>query len=243
MSFYYFDIETCIKGEKPNAEMDEIITIQYQKIDSKNGKTLGDLIILKSWESSEKEILENFLNTYEPMKLWNFIPVGVSLTQYDFIVLAKRAKKYDIKLKLTLLLKNPFIDIKSILVILNKGSFTGSSLENFTKKSKSGRNIKAHYENEMYDKIEYYIKAEAEAFIEFYQWISSSFPQFYEAQFPKSNPKILELTNLNSKRKCPKCGSSCLEKFDELRDGMGMEGMTEGQFTESLAGTWGTYYA
>ena len=41
--------------------------------------------------------------------------------------------------------------------------------------------------------------------------------------------------------KCPKCDSLLLEKFNELSDGMGIDGMTEGQLAEYLAGTWGTF--
>ena len=40
---------------------------------------------------------------------------------------------------------------------------------------------------------------------------------------------------------CPRCKSQLLEKFDELRDGMGIDGMTEGQLAEYLAGTWGSF--
>ena len=43
-------------------------------------------------------------------------------------------------------------------------------------------------------------------------------------------------------RLCPNCGSNKLEKFDELSEGMGIDGMTEGQYAEYLAGTWGTIY-
>jgi len=39
---------------------------------------------------------------------------------------------------------------------------------------------------------------------------------------------------------CPGCGSNKLEKFDEISEGMGIDGMTEGQLAEYLAGTWGT---
>ncbi len=43
-------------------------------------------------------------------------------------------------------------------------------------------------------------------------------------------------------RLCPNCGSDKLEKFDEFSEGMGIDGMTEGQYAEYLAGTWGTIY-
>lgn len=39
---------------------------------------------------------------------------------------------------------------------------------------------------------------------------------------------------------CPKCGSKNLSKFDELRDGMDGENMTDAQKSEYEAGNWGT---
>ncbi|MCX5718546.1 MAG: hypothetical protein NT055_01035 [Nitrospirae bacterium] len=56
MPEYYFDVETNATGEKPDIENDEILTIQYQRVSTKTGKPEGQLQILKSWESSEKEI-------------------------------------------------------------------------------------------------------------------------------------------------------------------------------------------
>ena len=41
---------------------------------------------------------------------------------------------------------------------------------------------------------------------------------------------------------CPYCGSDMIEKFDELGEGMGIDGMTEGQLAEYMAGNWGTLY-
>ncbi len=43
-------------------------------------------------------------------------------------------------------------------------------------------------------------------------------------------------------RECPNCRSDKLEKFDELSEGMGFDGMTEGEYAEYLAGTWGTIW-
>ena len=40
--------------------------------------------------------------------------------------------------------------------------------------------------------------------------------------------------------KCSNCGGNNFEKFDELNEGMGVDEMTEGQFAEYMAGTWGT---
>ena len=39
MAEYYFDIETYSPNEKPNPDTDKIITIQFQRIDLRTGKT------------------------------------------------------------------------------------------------------------------------------------------------------------------------------------------------------------
>ena len=54
--------------------------------------------------------------------------------------------------------------------------------------------------------------------------------------------KKLYIENNIPIRVCPNCGSDKIEKFDELSEGMGIDGMTEGQNAEYLAGTWGTFY-
>jgi hypothetical protein len=41
---------------------------------------------------------------------------------------------------------------------------------------------------------------------------------------------------------CPACGSRRLEKFDEIAAGMGIDGMSEGQLAEYMAGSWGSVY-
>jgi len=53
---FYFDMETT----GLDYDKDETITIQWQRL-GYAGEPIGKLNILKRWESSEKEILENFL--------------------------------------------------------------------------------------------------------------------------------------------------------------------------------------
>ena len=57
MASYYLDIETT--GLNP--KVDKIITIQFQQLDMNTGSPVGELIILKEWESSEKEMLKQFI--------------------------------------------------------------------------------------------------------------------------------------------------------------------------------------
>lgn len=152
MANYYFDIETY--GDKDKSPYDfEIITIQYQKIWQETGLPIDGepLTILKSWESSEEEIIKEFLKTSRLDDPFRFVPVGNRL-RYEFIVLSKRAKEYNIYSKLEDFLKHPYININSLLVILNKGSFKGSRFDTFTQKEGRGTDILALHENKDYAK-------------------------------------------------------------------------------------------
>ena len=238
-------METYSRSKSPDSTKDQIITIQYQRIDDRTGKPLGSLKILKSWESSEEQIIRDFLDVFQLDDQWNFIPLGCSLIQYDFFVLYYRAMQYNISIDANnFLRKHPFIDIKPILVILNKLKFKGSALHNFTGKKSSGANIFSLYENKKFDEIEQYIIEESEAFLDLFEWLFNSFPEFYFNNYIKTINKDFSNKNpeeINIGIQCPECGNPFLEKFDELRDGMGIDGMTEGQLAEYLAGTWGTY--
>ncbi len=86
MPDYYFDIETNPRMPKPDYKNDEILTIQFQRLDSRTGEKEGDLTIFKSWESSERDILERFYSIFNPEELWVFVPIGFNLS-FDFFSL------------------------------------------------------------------------------------------------------------------------------------------------------------
>ena len=73
MGTFYLDVETT--GLDP--AKDRIITIQFQELDRYTGEAVGELVILKEWESSEKEILKEFieksgiLDSYD----FSFVPI------------------------------------------------------------------------------------------------------------------------------------------------------------------------
>ncbi len=174
MPEYYFDIETNAKGGKPDIN-DEILTIQFQRLGTKTGEKEEELTILKSWESSEREILNDFYYIFKPDKLFNFIPIGDNLI-FDFFALHHRWKSISIDVPLkTLIYDHPCIDIKSILVILNGGSFKGASLKAFLGKP-GGVKVPEWYANGDYGAIEDYIRHEAEDFIQFYQQLKQEIP-------------------------------------------------------------------
>lgn len=173
MTDYYLNIETT----GTNVENDTILTIQYQQLDTKSGKTEGDLIILKSWDSSEKEILEEFLKIFDPREdHFSFIPIGKSL-HFVLTMLYNRWKKYGIDVSHTsLFYHTPHVDIKPIFTILNGGMHKGAGLNVITGKKNNGAVIHKLYANEDYKGIEDHIVENAETFINDYQYIKERIP-------------------------------------------------------------------
>jgi hypothetical protein len=176
MTEYYFDIETYSPGKYPNPQTDKIITFQFQEIDLRTGKPKGDLEIFKEWQSSEEHIVTEFYKRFfaDGLKVWDFIPVGNRLN-FEFRFLISKFDKYlGEKLTSNDLHSRPYIDLKTILVLLNGGNFKGSSLDKFSNKTQDGRVIKNYYENEQFNKIEEYIKNETESFLELLQKLISN---------------------------------------------------------------------
>ncbi|MFC2014738.1 hypothetical protein ACFLUP_01955 [Chloroflexota bacterium] len=176
MPDYYFDIETNPGGQKPDFANDEILTIQFQRINGRTGQKEGDLTVLKSWESSEKDILEQFHSVFSPEDVWNFVPVGCNLS-FDFFSLLYRWRRIGIEVEPKILFsQHPYIDIKSILVILNEGSFKGSNLGKFVGKRDSGLKVSEWYREKDYTRIQEYIEDEADRFIRLYQFFIQRLP-------------------------------------------------------------------
>jgi hypothetical protein len=166
---YYLDIETYSKGPKPNPLLDEIITIQFQQIDA-HGEPIGNLQILKGWESSEEQIVRRFYTRFiQNRGTWDFIPVGFNLN-FEFDFFESKIMKYIGRREPSFYSK-PYIDLKHLTILLNNGRFKGSSLRRFSAKQYDGSVIKEYYENKDYAAIERYIRNEAEAFIDLYRRI------------------------------------------------------------------------
>jgi DNA polymerase elongation subunit (family B) len=168
---YYFDIETYSPHEVPDPKTDKIITIQFQKIEIKTGKKVGELQILKEWEEGEEAIIKFIHKWFFKRNPWQFIPIGFNLN-FEWKFLSEKFKHYNLDtLELgDFLEKYPQIDLK-VLAVLKKGTFMGSSLSYISQKEDDGYVIKEYYEHKEYDKIEKYIKDETDAFIELYQKI------------------------------------------------------------------------
>lgn len=173
MPTFYFDIETTGLDEKAC----KVITIQYQELDRNSGKPIGQLVILKEWESSERAILEKFLKDTgagDPHP-FSFVPVGYNLT-FEHNFLKERTAVHSFT-PLDILNK-PCIDLRPVGVIMNRGEFKGSGLDKITGKPMNGANIPIWYANKEYEKIVEYVIAEAKAFNELNMWLYQKLPEF-----------------------------------------------------------------
>ena len=171
MPNFYFKIETTGLNSKEN----KILSIQYQELDRNTGEPKGELTILKEWESSEKEILSKFLSETGIIDnyAFSFIPVGYNLS-FENSFLKQRTRFHD--LSYLNILTKPFLDLRVIGILMNKGEFKDSGLNNLTGKEKTGNNVPVWYNNGEYEKIIEHIKLEAKRFINFNKWLYKKLP-------------------------------------------------------------------
>jgi len=168
---YYLDIETT--GLDP--ETCKIITIQFQPLDFNTGNPIGKLTILKSWESSEIEILKQFQKIFDTHDKWGFIAHGYNL-HFEEKFLRVRSQKYY-GLKPIELFSKPTIDLHPVGIMLNSGFFKGSGLDKISGKMNDGMYVLECYTANMYDKIEDYIVQETEEYIKLYVWLRKEMPK------------------------------------------------------------------
>ena len=170
MANFYLDIETT--GLDP--KQSKIVTIQYQKLDFDTKEARGPLVILKAWESSERDILEKFRKVFGE-DTWGFVAYGYNLKfEHDFLF--ERSKICGFKYPIDLM-SRPTVDLHPIGILMNNGNFKGSGLDKISGKIGSGKNCLEYYNNKEYEKIEAYIKQEAESYIKLLAWLRSRMPQ------------------------------------------------------------------
>lgn len=180
MTEYYFDVETT----GTNFDKDEIITIQWQRLGFA-GEPVGELNILKSWESSERDILQKFFPnlTCNP---WNFIFIGKNMG-FDFAMLGQRLKHYNIgEFNLCCLQERVTLDIKPLLVLLNDGRFSGYHKLLPKTNPTENKDIPELYKTGKFDEILQYIVDEAKDFTDAFRHLKKEIPSLKELLIPHS---------------------------------------------------------
>ncbi|MFH0711753.1 MAG: ribonuclease H-like domain-containing protein [archaeon] len=174
MGNYYLDIETT--GLNP--DVDEILTIQYQELGRNTGMPVGDLVILKAWESSEKNIIEKFLDETSFLDAYDFsfVPVGYNLS-FEHNFLKRRAEIHGLP-EIDILSK-PFIDLRVVGILMKGGEFKGSGLNKITGKDRDGMMVPIWFDHGDYDKIVEYIEMEAREFLKFCVWLYRRMPELF----------------------------------------------------------------
>ena len=172
---YYLDIETT--GLDPLHA--KIITIQYMELERNTAKPVSPLKILKEWESDEKTILKKFISDsgIADGYKFSFIPIGFNL-QFEHSFFWQRCISNG--LKPIDILGRPFLDLKTVAVIMNRGEFKGAGLDNITNKPHGGGKITQWYKEKKYAEIESYIKNEAEEFSSFCTKLYKELPVLLE---------------------------------------------------------------
>jgi len=165
MANYYLDIETT--GLYP--EDSKIVTIQYQKLDFDTKAPTGPLVILKAWESSEKDILEQFRRVFGVGE-WDFVAHGYNLKFEDAFL---RERCISNGIAPIQLFSRPCVDLHPIGIMMI-GGFKGSGLDKISGKEGNGALVIEAIEEKDYPRIEAYIKQETEAYIELLVYLTSN---------------------------------------------------------------------
>ena len=167
MTEYYLDVET--EGTDP--ARDKIISIQFQSLI--DGNPQGEFHVLTEWEFGEKEVVRMILERQVLDAGWDFVPIGNRL-KFDLAFLIERSQKHGLIQWGTAELKHyffakPMIDLGPMLVLMNAGKFQGSSIMNFTGKSRPSAEVPVLYHQGRYKEIIEYVEREREVTIALYR--------------------------------------------------------------------------
>ncbi len=191
-NFYYLSIETASEYKDRNPSTDKIITIQYQKLDDL-GNPIEDIVILKSWESDEKTILEQFMNIYHMGNdnyKWQFIPID-NMINYSLLTIAHRAMNHKLltisgSLCDSLFYNKPMLNIQPIFIFGNSMSFkSGLRINEYAR-----LNIPTLYKNKKYDEITKIIENKAVAMIQCIRLFIEKIPIIFSKEYDSDNISI-----------------------------------------------------
>ena len=161
MVLAYLDIETYSPEKEPRFE-DRVILIGL--------KIKKDVMLLKEWESSEKNILSQFYNFLKDrVEKETVTLIGWNLVRFDIPFLTYRIWKRNIDSLVNIFevfRKTYWRDLRQCLLPFNEYRFRGLSEDEIAKKfgikppTYSNKEISYFYKNRMFGKIEEHIISE-----------------------------------------------------------------------------------
>lgn len=236
IKFYYLSIETSSEYKKRDTRKDDIITITYQQLDEK-GNPIEDLVILKSWESSEESILTEFMKVYNRGQ-FAFIPIN-NMMHYSLLVIARRLVYNGIKDKVGVfdyVFDRPSMDLQPIFIMGSNMSFRSGLEINRHAREK----IPTLYRNKNYDEIVDLIEQKADAMIIWFKLFAKRIPllrsnemfeflnihkeEFQEYISNKNKQKEIEDNIENNYNICDGCGKdieglgTCINQHNDDRE-------------------------
>ncbi len=174
MPEYYLDIGTT--GLDPRT--DTIVTISYQRLGMLTGREESALNILTTWESSEKEVLELFLPIFNGFGPFSFVAIGVNVPFiYSFLVERARRNGLEAPDPLYLLGSKPFLDLKPLLVMMNRGSFKGASLDSFVNIKIPSESVPQLYRDGRYGEVLEHVREKASELLRLYRHLKERMPE------------------------------------------------------------------
>ncbi len=181
-NLYYLSIEssTSSKDKYKNPSTEEIITIQYQKLDG-DGYPISNIITLKEWESNEETILKEFLNVYNIHNSFAFTPVD-NMINYSLLTIGSRLLHHNLISKdgiCKLLFNRPSINLMPILRILNNMDIRSGLVINKVARDK----IPILYKNKQYNEIEKILEKKSNGMIKNFQSFVSRIPIIFSDEF------------------------------------------------------------
>jgi hypothetical protein len=172
--FHYLDIETT--GLDP--ARDDIITVQYRNIEF-DGTPAGPLVVLRSWESSEREVVER---TWDAIRdKWRFIPVGFNLDFERAFLHHKLRLHLGLDCSERLYREGFWLDLQQLVVLMQGGRLKGSGLDDWSPKRESGASVPEWHRAGEHDRIVRYVEEEADAFLALHRALIASVPAMREA--------------------------------------------------------------
>lgn len=164
MVYYYLDIETYGRGDRPNPLTDPVISIVFCAIDPATGRRIQEPVLLKSWETSEEQVVRQLCDRMLGKSPFDFVPVGFSVP-FDLWFLTEKFRKYcGVQLDFSLFIDRPYLDLKHVAVLANKGVFKGVSLT-----GGDGARVAQMYEQQDWTALELHVYDKLDRFLNAYE--------------------------------------------------------------------------